>query len=113
MDNKLEDIKSNSEYLVDRFKDEPFLCDPYIDKGDIVSVSLNPLERRVHRIVQRRLTEGVIVFDEGREIFCEFSKCQKVGHSPAFKYFILQDIKEVDSAIPEVEIEESKRKRKT
>lgn len=111
LDNKLEDLNSNSEYLVDRFKEEPFLCDPYINKGDIVSISLNPYEERVHRVVKRRLTEGVVVIDEGKEVFYEFARCQKVGHSPALKYFLLQDIKE---AVPiSSGIEPIKRKRES
>lgn len=82
------------QYIVDRFKSEPYLCDPLIQKGDLVEVEIEKEYR--HRIVQEVNSEGVVVFENGEVLTVHFEDCKKIGHNPTHRYLVIKDLREDD-----------------
>ena len=81
-------------YIVERFKTEPFLCDPAIKEGDLVCV--NNQQESKHRIVKGVSTEGITIFEEKNPVIVKYKDCRKVGHSPTHRYLVIQDLLEYD-----------------
>lgn len=102
IDQELYQIDCNTRYVVDRFREEPFLCDPHIEAGDLIATrSTSPEPSIRHRIVKAKTGSKLTIVDEGSERVVDIADCKKVGHSPTFKYLILKDVHD-----PDVEVEE-------
>ena len=95
---KLEKIRENTEYTVERFKTKPYLCDPDIKEEDLVCVHFNTDTNAsgLHRSIKKVFNDSIVVIHEGKEVLIEKSKVEKVGHSPAIKYLIIQELVEQD-----------------
>ena len=93
---RLRDIEEEVYYTANRFRFEPFLCDPEIREGDLVLVKVKENSQQVerHRIVKRVREDTITIVQEGEEVKVDKKKVGKVGHSPTLKYLALQDIEE-------------------
>ena len=97
---KLEYIEEEVYYTSNRFRFKPFLCDPSIKVDDLVLIQNheNKELEGCHRIVKSVSENYLVVIHSGQEVEIQQKDVEKVGHSPALKHLVIQDLVEQNIA---------------
>ena len=92
----LDYISDEVYYTANRIRFKPYLCDPKLSKDDLVCINNHEDSELVgcHRIVQRVTDDSVVVIHNGDEIEIKQTEVEKIGHSPALKYLVIQQLEQ-------------------